>query len=150
MKTLGSGFVSGFPSSFPGVSSFAFGHSSVRLYDRLMLSGRISGMTLCSERACFVACVFDIVKVRVCLFKTNICPNSCNSDIIISPKYYRNWQPHMPEKLVHYEQSRIMHIVFGSDPLSLLPSQVVATDVAELFMVSDADMQARWMPLSYD
>lgn len=31
MKTLGSGFVSEFSSSFPGVSSFAFGHSSVRL-----------------------------------------------------------------------------------------------------------------------
>jgi hypothetical protein len=42
--------------------------------------------------------------------------------MIISPKYYTNWQPHMPEKLMHYEQSRIMHIVFGRDPLSLLPS----------------------------
>ena len=34
-----------------------------------MLSGRTSGMTLCSERACFVACVFDILKVRVLPFE---------------------------------------------------------------------------------
>jgi hypothetical protein len=51
MVTFGSGFVSSHWSSLPGSSSFAFGHSKVRSYWRLTLSGR----------TCFVTCVFDML-----------------------------------------------------------------------------------------
>jgi hypothetical protein len=56
----------------------------------------------------------------------------------------------MPEKHACHEQLRIMHMTFGSDPLSLLPIQVVVTGVGVLSLVSDADMQARWVSLWYD
>jgi len=79
-----------------------------------MVSGRTSGMTLCSSRACFAACVFAILefsdKLPVCKGHSK---SAALSVQVIPLDCYTYQETNMPEESAHYERSRIMHYCFG-------------------------------------